>query len=178
MPVKIVVASRNPVKIRAADQAFRRALGVNDVDVAGVAAESGVSDQPMSNEETVLGARNRSANARNSVPEADFWVGIEGGVENVNGRLQAIAWMSVLSAQGLSGEARTMSLPLPARIKALMDDGIELGEANDRVFDAKNSKQAGGAFGLLTNGQHTRESVYVAALEMALLPVIHPLYAE
>ena len=177
--MKIVVASGNPVKIRAAEAAFRRALGVNDVDVTGIATESGVSDQPMSDAETVLGARNRSANAREiACPMRTYWVGIEGGVENVNGRLQAFAWMSVLSAQGLSGEARTMSLPLPARIKALMDDGIELGEANDRVFDAKNSKQAGGAFGLLTNGQHTRESVYVAALEMALLPVIHPLYAE
>lgn len=175
--MKIVVASGNPVKVRATEEAFRRALGVKDMDVLGIATESGVSDQPVSDAETLLGARNRSADARRRAPGADFWVGIEGGVEDVNGRLQAFAWMSVRSTSGGSGEARTMTLPLPARIKALMEEGMELGEANDRVFDARNSKQAGGAFGLLTQGQHTRESVYVAALEMALLPILNPLYA-
>ena len=37
--------------------------------------------------------------------------------------------------------------------------GMELGEANDRVFETSGSKHAGGAFGLLTDDRLTRRLV-------------------
>ena len=61
-------------------------------------------------------------------------------------------------------------------IKELIDAGMELGEANDQVFSTVNSKHQGGAFGLLTHGLYTRESVYTEALVMALVPLVNTLY--
>ena len=55
---------------------------------------------------------------------------------------------------------------------------MELGEANDRVFAAVNSKQAGGAFGLLTAGEYTRESVYTQTLFIALVPFVNTLFPQ
>ncbi len=51
-----------------------------------------------------------------------------------------------------------------------------MGEANDRVFSTLNSKQGGVAFGLLTDGLYTRESVYTQTLVFALIPFVHELW--
>jgi non-canonical (house-cleaning) NTP pyrophosphatase len=61
-------------------------------------------------------------------------------------------------------------------VQELMDQGLELGDANDRVFATVNSKHQGGAFGLLTAGLYTREGVYTEALVTALVPFINELY--
>ena len=62
-------------------------------------------------------------------------------------------------------------------MQQLVNSGLELGEANDRVFSTLNSKQGGGAFGLLTDGLMTRESVYTQTLTLALIPFVHELWS-
>lgn len=176
--MKIVVASKNPVKLKAAAAAFAAMLPDTPVQIVGVSVESGVADQPRGDEETRRGARQRADNARAAEPDAAFWVGLEGGVEVFDGTLMTFAWMSISAADGRRGETRSVGLPLPSAIKALVDDGLELGDANDRVFGTVNSKHQGGAFGLLTEDRYTRESVYVEALCVALVPLINPLYAD
>ena len=64
---------------------------------------------------------------------------------------EAFAWMAVKGTTGEISEARSTTLPLPPAIKELVESGMELGEANDKVFATINSKQGGGAFGLLTD---------------------------
>lgn len=174
--MKIVVASHNPAKLRSVDDAFARQFPNETITLVACAVESGVSDQPMSDEETRRGARSRAINARAAEPDADFWIGLEGGVDIVDGQLMAFAWMVALGSDGNFGEARTVTLPLPPAVKELVDGGLELGDANDRVFSTLNSKQEGGAFGLLTNGLYTREGVYTQALVIALVPFVNGLY--
>ena len=91
---------------------------------------------------------------------------------------EAFAWMAVKGTTGEISEARSTTLPLPPAIKELVESGMELGEANDKVFATINSKQGGGAFGLLTDGLHTRESIYAQTLVMALIPFVNPLYPQ
>lgn len=175
-PLTVVVTSRNPVKLRAAQAAFRRVFPDAELTFETVSVPSGVSAQPMSDAETRQGARNRVAAARAALPEADYWVGLEGGLELVDGALLASAWMVVGDRHGAVHEARTPTLPLPPGIQALVVAGMELGEANDRVFGTHNSKQAQGAFGLLTQGRMSREGIYAQTLELALVPFTHALW--
>lgn len=177
-PLCIVVASRNPAKIRAVSDAFRTQFPERELRVDGIAADSGVSDQPVGDDETRLGARNRLASARKSVTDADFWVGLEGGIAHIGDALVAFAWMAVGDREGRIGEARSATLPLPPAVGRLIDGGMELGDANDRVFATLRSKERGGAFGLLTGGRHTRESVYAQTVLLALVPLVHPLFAD
>ena len=95
--MKIVVASENPVKIKATDSGFSTYFEVNEV--RGVSVSSGVSDQPMSDEETLTGALNRVENARKEFDDADFWVGIEGGISISGKQIEAFAWVVVLSGE-------------------------------------------------------------------------------
>jgi inosine/xanthosine triphosphatase len=174
--MKVVIASRNPAKIFAVREAFTLQFPGEPIDFLAVSVESGVCDQPRSDEETRRGAGNRAHNARELHPDADFWIGLEGGIETLGDQLMAFAWMAALGNGGKLSAARTVTLPLPPAVSALVDQGMELGDANDRVFSTVNSKHQGGAFGLLTNGRYTRESVYTQALAIALLPFVNELY--
>ena len=174
--MNIVVASRNPVKIDAVTEAFGNQFPSDTFEFISVDVESGVSDQPGNDQETRRGARNRVMEARRVQPDADYWVGIEGGIESVDDQLMAFAWMVVLGENDKIGEARSVTLTLPPAVKELIDDGFELGEANDRVFGTTNSKQQGGAYGLLSDGKYTRQFIYSQTLTIALIPFVSELY--
>ena len=65
----LVVASTNPVKIQAALDGFRRMFPADEFEARGVSVPSGVTDQPMTDAETLQGALNRAANARRAAPD-------------------------------------------------------------------------------------------------------------
>ena len=176
--MKVVVASRNPVKIGAATQAFKTLFPDEILDMTSVNVDSGAGDQPDSDEATRRGARMRALRSRGAMPDADFWVGLEGGIEIIDNQLMAFAWMAVQARVGDVSEARSTTLPLPPAVKELVVSGLELGEANDRVFSTVNSKQDGGAYGLLTDGLYTREDIYAQTLIMALIPFVNALYPQ
>lgn len=165
----IAVASHNPVKADAVLCGFRRMFPGEDFTVEGVSVPSGVSDQPMTDANTLKGAKTRAENLRNQLPDADFWVGIEGGCEPLAGDLAAFAWIVVLKENRI-GYARTALFRLPPSVQALVEGGLELGEADDQVFGRENSKQLSGAVGLLTGDVVTRTTLYEQAVILALIP--------
>ena len=166
---KIIIASRNPVKIEATRQGFQVMFPGEDFQIEGVSTPSGVSDQPMSSQETMTGATNRARAAQAQQPKADFWVGIEGGVEAQGNDLAAFAWIVIVSAN-LTGKSRTGTFYLPPQVAKLVRQGKELGEADDIVFQQSNSKQANGAIGILTGDIIDRTGLYKHAIILALVP--------
>ena len=169
---KIIVGSTNPVKINSTKLAFEAAFPEEAFEVEGVTAESEVRDQPMSDSETLTGALNRAVNIKN-MKSADYFVGIEGGVEDTGDDLEAFAWTVVLS-NGTKGKARTASFTLPQEIGRLVRSGMELGHADDQVFNQSHSKQKNGAVGLLTNNVIDRTEYYKQAVILALVPFLKP----
>ncbi len=167
---RIVVASRNPVKMEAVQRGFRRWFPTTGLTFENVDVPSGVSVQPIGDEETRRGARQRAANAAQAFPHADFWVGIEGGVAWWGNDLLSFAWVAVQHKNGSLGEARSGTFMLPPAVAALVRQGYELGEADDRVFGQHNSKQKMGAVGLLTDGLIDRTALYEHAIILALAP--------
>lgn len=172
--MKVIVASKNPVKLKTAQLGFERMFPGEVVVVEGVSVSSGVADQPMSDTETFQGSLQRTYNARQAAPEADYWVGMEGGLENKNGELEAFAWIIVLSADDKMGKGRTSTFFLPDKVAELIRQGKELGEADDIVFGLQNSKQQMGAVGILTHGVVDRTQYYEQAVVVALIPFKNP----
>lgn len=171
--LRLILASRNPVKQGAARSAFASVFPACEINLLGVDALSGVRDQPVGDEETLLGARNRVQHAQRHYPDADFWAGIEGGVAWREGHLEAFAWMYVTDGQRV-GEARTASFRLPEAVADLIRQGWELGAADDHVFGVANSKHSSGAAGLLSKGLISREGLYQPAVVLALIPFVNP----
>ena len=171
---KVIVASTNPVKINAAKLGFEKMFPDEDFEVEGISASSEVSDQPMSEEETLKGATNRAENASKQVPDADYWVGVEGGLHVINDDMEAFAWMVIKPKEGKIGKGKTGSFFLPKKVIELINKGIELGEADDIVFGKTNSKQKSGTVGTLTHDVITRTSYYEPAIILALIPLKNP----
>lgn len=170
---KIIVASTNPVKINAVKQAFETIFPEEKFYIKGVKVASNVSEQPKSDKETLKGALNRAINAYKKDRAAHFWIGIEGGIEKKYDHIQAFAWMVIKSKYKIS-KAKTGTFILPPQIAQLIEEGKELGEADDIVFKTKNSKQKNGAIGMLTKNIITRTSYYKNAVILALIPFINP----
>ena len=167
--MNLIIASKNPVKIQAAVKGFQAMFPEDQMEVAAVSVPSGVSDQPMSDKETFEGAKNRALRAKDNYPNADFWIGIEGGLEERDQVHHAFAWVYILSHKQV-GSSRTASFALPPPVSRLINQGMELGEADDQVFGSHNSKQKNGAVGLLSGNVIVRESLYTPAVSLALIP--------
>jgi inosine/xanthosine triphosphatase len=173
MPEIVVVSSNNPVKLEAVRVGFERMFPDRMFEILPIAVVSGVSDQPMTDSETLLGAKNRAEAAREARPEAHFWAGLEGGAESYEGRLSTFAWIYIIGPGG-HGKCRTATHELPDEIGRLVAGGMELGDADDLFYQRKNSKQLNGSVGLLTKDLFTRTSLYVEAVMLALIPFKNP----
>lgn len=174
----LVVASTNPVKLQAAVNGFQRLFPGSELNVVAANVPSDVAQQPLSDDETLRGALNRSANAQAAHPDADYWIGIEGGIQPIGQEMTAFAWI-VIRSQEMIGKGRTGTFFLPPAVAELIRQGKELGEADDIVFGRTNSKQDNGAVGLLTDNVVDRAQLYEHALILALIPFKNQvLYAQ
>lgn len=166
---KVIVASKNPVKINAVSRGFEMMFPGEDFEVEGVSVSSGVNEQPNGSSEIFQGALNRAENL-SKIVNADFWVGIEGGVQEADSEMESFAWVVVKSNNGRLGKGRTGGFFLPPKIAELIKGGKELGEADDIVFGRVNSKQENGAVGILTDNAVDRTKSYADAVMFALIP--------
>lgn len=170
--MKILVASKNPVKINSVFNGFERVFKHKTINVEGVSVSSEISDQPMTITETFTGAKNRVKNIKTQSLDFDFIVGIEGGLEVFENQYYAFAWVIIDNGSKI-GKARTASFMLPPKITQLIEQGMELGHADDIVFGQSNSKQKQGSVGILTKELIDRTEYYTPAVILALIPFIN-----
>jgi len=74
------VGSKNPTKIRPVRSIFKKHF--KNVQILGVSVPSEVKEQPTSDDEMYQGALTRATNALAAIKNADYGVGIEGGIHN------------------------------------------------------------------------------------------------
>ena len=130
--MKILVGSKNPVKISSVEEAFANYF--NDIEVIGVDVESDVAHQPFG-DETFVGALNR-ANALKKINDeeklkADLFVGIEGGVIFQFEKWFAFGCMCLTDKEGNIGFGLSPQFELPSLVVEKLQQGIELGDVMD-----------------------------------------------
>lgn len=174
MPIAIAraaVGSTNPAKLEAVHRAMARlAPGCT---VEGVAVPTGVSDQPVGDEETRAGAMRR-AQAALEATGADVAFGLEGGVIFEGDAPWLVSWVAALARDGGRGEACGLRMPLPSRATERLRAGVELGTIIDDLFSVTASKQHAGAIGLLTEGFVSRTDAFADLVAMACAPLLRP----
>jgi inosine/xanthosine triphosphatase len=173
--MRVLVGSVNPVKIAAVRDAFESYFP--GAEVEGIEAPSGVPAQPVG-EETFTGAENRArallaADAERS-PGAEFCVGLEGGIAQYHGRWFAFGVICIADAAGRLGFGVSPLFELPPGVVDDLLGGSELGHVMDRLAGEHNTKQRGGAVGILTRGRITRCELYAQGVAMALIPFLNP----
>ena len=174
--IRVYVGSTNPVKVNAARQAFSQVFPNHIIHCEEMHAPSGVANQPMTEAETRLGAQNRVRYCFESSANQhmDFFVAMEGGVDQFEEGAATYAYVAILNSEERLMTGRSANLPLPNKVYQRLLGNDELGNVMDELFNTDNIRQKGGAIGLFTNHAATRESVYTQALVLALAPALHP----
>ena len=172
--MKVLVGSRNPVKIEATKEAFSKFF--DNIEVVGIEVDSKVSSQPI-NQETFEGAKNRAMELRKINKEknlgAKFFVGIEGGIIKLYSRWFAFGAVCIMDEKGRIGFGTSPHFELPASIVKHLLERVELGKVMDRITGERNTKQKGGAIGFFTKNVMDRKSLYVSGLIVALIPFLN-----
>lgn len=169
--MKIAVGSTNPVKVEAVRVMVRRVWP--EAEVVALDVPSGVRAMPMTDQETLAGARSRAQAARQAAL-ADLGVGLEGGVNPEPFGLALHGWAVVVDGNGREGIGGGARLPLPPAIAQRVLAGKELGSVMDDILGDHNVKQKGGAVGALTAGLVLRQETFAIAVAYALSPFIVP----
>lgn len=123
------MTSTNQKKIEATRRVIESVLGGSvEFTVKGCQAESGVSDQPLSVEETKRGAINRIFNAK---CDADFIVSIESGVEREFDTFYSFTF-AVLGDKSRTrfGYGTSTKFQVPDHVAYGLEQGKTLGEIN------------------------------------------------
>jgi len=170
---KVVIASENPVKIEVAKQAFLSCFPNENFEYISVKSQSGIPDQPMGDEQTILGVKNRIEFIKSKYPEADYFVGQEGGLIDTGKEMHETAFVGIEDKNGFFALGKTASFLIPFKIAEFVRQGDELGTANDKVTGLVNSKQAGGVISTITDGIIDRTKLYFQAAAIALSQVKH-----
>ncbi|NMC76599.1 MAG: inosine/xanthosine triphosphatase [Candidatus Methanofastidiosa archaeon] len=171
--MKVLVGSKNPVKIDAAKEAFSSYFG--NVEVEGVEVGSSVSDQPI-DEETFEGAEHRAKILRKLNEKANigasFFVGIEGGAINIYSKWFAFGAVCIMDAKGYVGFGTSPMFELWQDAVEEVLDGIELGDVMGQITGDYDVKRKGGAVAFLTGGVVVRKDLYVQGLKLAIIPFL------
>ena len=82
-------------------------------EIKSVKAESEVSEQPLTKEETKKGSLNRAKNALNKTPEANIGLGIEIGYSKKKEKYNMFCCASIIDRNGTKITAKSHEFPLP-----------------------------------------------------------------
>ena len=172
--MKWVVGTTNKAKILCVEAVVNKCFPGQTHEVVSVNVASGIDAQPMDVDSTVRGARNRAAGALSAVPDADYGVGLEGGIERCAGKYFECGWMVVIDRrggrEGIGSSARfEMSEVL---MRPLLDEGKELAEVIDAMTGGTDVRSTLGAMGVLTGGYLGRADAYSHGLMFALAPFL------
>lgn len=169
--MRVAIGSDNPVKIAAVKTAFKRAWPKKKFVFIGIKVNSGISHQPMSDKETIKGAKNRAKKALKLL-RADFGVGLEGGIQKIDGKWFDCGWIVVINKNGTLGIGSSLRMHVPPKMMKHVRKGMEIGLIDDLFFNVKNSKKGKGHFGLMSKNLITRKKGYVDGSVSALVRFI------
>lgn len=145
--MKLILGSTNEAKIEALKTAAERFY--DDFQVSSMEVEA--PEQPMSAEEARKGAKSRARQAYSS--SGSLGVGIEGYVEDFDGKMFLSVWSAVFDGEehyeGGGGRSR-----LPEKIAEMLEKK-ELGDAIMELM-GEDLREGKGAVSLLTEGEIDR----------------------
>lgn len=167
----IAVGSTNPTKIEPVQNVFGHHF--EDVQVKGVSVESGVSDQPMNDSDMYKGALNRATNALKQVKDAEYGVGIEGGLDEHDYGWFEKSLVVIVNKTGDIGVGSSGGLVLPNVVIDKIKSGKNLEQAVDEIFGTKEIGEGIGMFGIFTNEVVTRSEGVRHGVAFALARFLH-----
>src|SRR5690625_1794522 len=157
--MKIVIGSFNETKVGAV-----KAIFPNE-EVIPASVPSGVSVQPVGDEETKEGAVHRAQLAQQLYP-ASIGIGLEGGVMYLNQELYLCNWGALALNNGTVFAASGARIKLPDSFKSKIEKGYELSDVMNEYTSKQTIRHHEGAIGIFTNGLMLRKEMFKHAVTL------------
>ncbi|WP_303968264.1 DUF84 family protein [Sporosarcina ureae] len=167
--MEFILGSENQAKKRAVVRIIERCL--ENSSVSSVSVSSGVSAQPMSEEETRQGAINRSVAVANDT----YGIGLEGGVHMIADTMYLCNWGALTTPEGKTYTAAGAQIPLPEELADEIRSGRELGDAVDDYFKKRNVRMSEGAMGMLTAQLVPRDALFEHIMQLLIGQLLYSL---
>jgi inosine/xanthosine triphosphatase len=169
-PIRVIVGSTNPTKVRGVKLAFEQFF--DEVDIVEKDVESGVPPQPFDGE-TLRGAIERAKKSYEGW--ADFSVGIEAGLFKVDRTITGYVDFQVAAVYDGTrvGIGFGPGFEYPPSVVEEVISGKEVGEVMEAITGIEDLGKKFGAVYYLTKGAVSRSDLSKLAVTMALIPFIN-----
>lgn len=174
----VFVGSTNPVKINAVKSAFKPSA--EEPKVIGLGVSSGVSEQPMSEQETRQGAMNRAKNAvemgleqhQQDLGQDYLGIGLEGGVtieDNYHDKkMWETVWVALLDNNSNYYLSSGGKFLVPSFVAEQIIQGKEMGPIMSKYYGGRSVKTQEGLIGAMTKKFVDRTEMYAAIAKIAV----------
>ncbi len=169
--MKISIGSKNPVKIAAVEDGLAETF--SGAEFIPVEVNSGVSTQPIGDEETSRGAINRAKEAL-KIAGADFGVGLEAGVKETEHGMMGTVWCAIVDKNRKISLGGGLHYHVPVKLAEGIRKGGELGPLTDKLVKRANTKHQEGTIGIVTKGAIDRKRAYESLVRLAVAKHVNP----
>ena len=156
--MKVIIGTKNKAKTAAVMSVVTPHFPQASYEFVEVS--SGVSEQPMSNEETRKGAINRAKASVSAVEGVTLGFGLEGGVYELDGQMYCCNWGAIALPTGEVYSCAGASFILPEEVASRVRAGEELGPVMDDFTKTADIRHHAGAIGIFTNGLIDRKEMF------------------
>jgi inosine/xanthosine triphosphatase len=162
----VAVGTTNPSKLQAVRTAMKKLK--KPFQIKSVEVESGISPQPMTDEETKKGSLNRASRALQKMPIAEISIGIEGGVEKTKDGLMNSVWVCLISKEKKTFFVNGNRFLLPVSIASRIFKGEEMGKAVDVLTHESDVNKKHGMIGVITRNYVKRAESDSSVVQLAI----------
>lgn len=172
----IALGSTNPVKLKALEELIQNYPELSNAKILSFSVPSEVSDQPLSLEEIIKGAKNRARNAFNERVDCTYSFGIESGLFEAVGTSTGFLEACICSIYDGSNFYIGLScgFEVPSQIlKFVLEDKMDLSQAcyAAGITSKTNLGSSEGLIGVLSKGHINRKEYTQQAIVSALIQI-------
>lgn len=170
----VAIGSTNEAKVLAVKEIIECSPPFSGAQVKAISINSDVSDQPLSLQETIQGAKNRAKNAFNKCDECNYSFGIESGLMETSDVSTGFLHVSVCCIYDgenyYTGLSTGFELP-PQILELILTKKMDLSQACLYSGISNNEKigSTEGLIGVLTKGKINRKEYSKQCITTAIL---------
>ncbi len=116
--------------------------------------------------------KNSLSNAREAISDAEYYICMQGGMEDSSDEMHETAYVMVLDSSGRSEVSGCSTFRVPTQVASEVRNGKDFAKAVDEFFKVQDTKTTGGFVSILTKEIVNKSSHYEQPLVIALSALI------
>jgi non-canonical (house-cleaning) NTP pyrophosphatase len=168
---KIVLTSKNPVKISAVKNIVEQLF--LDTYFEYIPLDLDAKNAELFGKQQILAfMKNSLSSAREAISDAEYYVCMQGGMEDSGDEMHETAYVMVSDSSGRSEVSGCSTFRVPTQVANEVRNGKDFAKSVDEFFKVQNTKTTGGFVSILTNGIVNKESHYSQPFAIAISTLI------